>query len=281
MSKFLDRLEEIGMGAPPPLGFAISPRPPKTPGMALVGQVAGNAAGLKAAGELSPDAVFLAGIGGPPALKKLEKALPAGPWGIRTSALNEEDAKAYREAGSDIMVFELAGTAAAAVSSDEVARVLLVELGMEEAEIRSIDSLPVDVLLLTMPDIKGPWTLADLTKITSISRRVSKFILVQVATPPGKGDLEAIRNAGVDGLVVDIIAMGPEAASSLKADLLDMPRQQPPRRGRATAILPGAIFAPPAPRSEPDEDDDDEERLSDSRQRSLRHSVIRPSAFRR
>ena len=259
MSKFLDRLERISLSAPAPIGFGVS-RAEKTPGMALVALVSrDHASGCGAIAGLAPDAVLLGSVDGPEFIKELDSDLPSVPWGVRSGQLTDESAQAYRESGCDLLAFSLEGTPVSAVSSDEIARVLCLDLDADERQLRSIDSLPVDVLLLSLTGRAAPWTLADLASIAAISRRVNKYVLVEVAAPPGKKDLEAIRKAGVHGLVLDVGAVPAESLTELKESLLDMPRPRPGRRERATAIIPASVFPSgqgPAP-EDPDEDDDD------------------------
>ena len=260
MSKFLDRLEQISLGVSGPIGFGVS-RAEKTPGMALVALVSSkHATGCRAVASLAPDAVLLGGITGPEAIKKLAAALTKVPWGVRSDQLTDESSQAYQESGCDLLAFSLEGTPVSAVSSDEIARVLCLDLDADERQLRSIDSLPVDVLLLSLTGQAAPWTLADLASIAAISRRVNKYVLVEVSAPPGKKDLEAIRKVGVDGLVLEVGAVSAKSLAELKESLLDMPRSRPGRRERATAIIPASVFPSgqaPAP-EDPDEDDDDD-----------------------
>ena len=84
--------------------------------------------------------------------------------------------------------------------------------------------------------------------------------MVEVAQAPGKKDLEALRNIGVQGLVLDVGTAGSESLVELKAALLDMPKQQPSRRGRNVAILPSSVFSvgqEPAHEEEEEEEDDE------------------------
>ena len=258
MSKFIERMERITQGGPVGMGFG-AVRTEKSPGLALVGHVSQNhAAGLEAIAEIGLDAVLLAGIGGPDDLKNLENSLPSLPWGVHQPSLNEEDSLAYQEQGCDLLAFSLADTSAAAVASDEVARVLYTAAGLEDRDLRGIASLPIDVFVLNVPGLGDTWLLPDLASIAMVGRRVDKFILVEVSKAPTAKDLEALRNAGVHGLVVDLDAMDAEAVSDLKTACMNMPRKRPERRGGVTAILPSSVF-PSASDPEPQEDDEDEE----------------------
>ena len=256
MSRFLDQLERISQNTPTPLGFGVS-RPARTPGMALVALVSGShEEGCAAVAELAPDGAILSGVEGPGALESLKDSVPTAPWGVRSDSLTGDDVKAYQEAGCDVLVFGLEGTRASAVSSDDLARVLCVEPDLSTGQLRGIDSLPVDVLLVDMAGHSGPWTLADIARVASVSRRVDKYVLLNVAQPPEKADLEAIRDIGVHGLVLDVGTVSSEALKELKANLLDMPRARSRRRGRISAILPSSVF--PSGRT-PDREEEEEE----------------------
>ena len=131
-----------------------------------------------------------------------------------------------------------------------------------EEELRAIMALPIDMLLLSMSGHSGPWTLSELASVGSISRRSGdKYVLVEVAQPPDGKELEALRDIGVHGLVVDVGEVPAEALAELKKGLLDMPRQRPGRRTRRDAIVPGSAFLPgeAAEREDDDEEEDDEE----------------------
>ena len=258
MSKFLDVLERIRDGVSAPLGFGAT-RAEKLPGIALVGLVSGShAKGIKVAADAAADAVIVAGAKDAGALKKMTASLKS-PWGAQVSSLSEAEAQAYQENGSDMLVFNLEGTAASALASENIARVLCIQPGIEEAEFRAIASLPVDAYLVSMKDVSGPWTLRDLATLGSFSRRVDKYILLEVSESPGPKDLEALRDMGVSGLVVDVAAAGAEGLGALKTALLDMPRATSRNRTRSRAILPSSAFFPPEQPLQDDGDDDDDD----------------------
>ena len=263
MSKFLDRLEQISRSAPAPLGFGVT-RAQKTPAMALVGLVTEDySSGMGTISELALDAALIVGSGDTSTFAELAQPLGGRvPCGVRLGSLTEEEPQAYQDSGCDVLAFPLEGTSVAAVVSEEMARVLCLDVGIEESELRAIATLPVDALLLTMADRSGPWTLGDLASLGAISRRVGdKFILVEVSETPGKKELEALRGMGVHGLVLDVGKVSSEALAGLKRDLLELPRPSPGRRRRSDAIVPSsiALLGEPAGGQEEEGDDDEED----------------------
>jgi hypothetical protein len=259
MSKFLDFLSRIREGASTPLGFGAT-RGEKLPGMALVGLVSGDhAKGVGVAAEVGADAMIIAGVDGPDGVKTLAASFPAKPWGARVSSLGAGEAQSYEDGGSDLLVFNLEGTAASALASQDIARILSVDPGIEEHRLRAVASLPVDAFLLPMTGVSSAWTLQDLATVGAISRRVDKYTLVEVSQPPGKQDLEALRDIGINGLVLDVGAVSTESLKELRADLLEMPRARSGRRERSRAILPGSVYAAaPTPSREDDDEEEDD-----------------------
>ena len=259
MSRFLERMERITVAAPGGMGFGAA-RTEKTPAIALVGLVSGGyAKGLKTVSDLGLDAALLSGIDDAGGLKRIEKSLPSLPWGVKTSSLTESSAQEFRDSGCDILAFSLENTDASALVADDAARILYVDPDIEERELRTISALPVDVLILPMTGVSGPWRLAQIASVAAISRRVDKYILVEVSGTPSDKDLEALRNAGVDGLVLDVAAVGADALEKLKSAAMALPKQRPSGRGRS-AIVPSSVFpssSAPEPEEEDDDDDDD------------------------
>ena len=260
MSKFLDRLEQIIQGTPPPMGFR-APRAQKTPGMALVGLVSkAYPKGVSTLRALGPDAVLISGAKSATAVKESTKSLESKiSWGARVSALSHEDARAFEEGGCDLLAFSLTGTSLAAVTTEGMARVLCIDKDIESEQLRAIDALPIDALLLSGVDISETWTLEDLASIARISYRVDKYILLDISQVPGAKELEALRNTSVNGLVVDVGVVDSGGLTELKQALLDMPRQRPPRRERAAALLSRSAFyfeqQGPEPEPEPEEEE--------------------------
>ena len=258
MSKLLDLLDRIREGAPAPMGFGVT-RPVRLPGMALIGLVSQDyAKGMAVVAELSLDAAMVAGADGPEGVKQAGEGLMDKPWGARVTSLSQDEAQAYQDNGSDLLVFPLEGTAASALANEEIARILCIEPNMEDRELRAVSSLPVDCFLLPLSQAGDSLTLSDLAAVGSISRRSDKYILLEISRPPNGKDLEALRDIGVQGLVMDVAAVPAESLKELKAALMEMPRQTFKRKGRTLAILPGSGFSP-ASEPEPQEEEEEEE----------------------
>ena len=259
MSKFIDRLDEIIEGAPARMGFG-PPRADKTPGLALVVQVSSShEAGAATAKGVSPDGILVSGLTGPSQAEELKESLSDVIWGIRTDSLSTDDSKAFEEAGSGVLAFQLKGTSIGAVSSENAAKVLCIDTDLDIEELRDINALPVDAVIFPLSGASSSWTLDDLTKVARISGRLGKYLLAEITEPPSADDLKVLRTAGINGLVLDVSA-GKDALESLKASLMEMPKAGPEKSGRSNAILPGAAYsAQEEEEAGPEHEEDDAE----------------------
>ncbi len=258
MSKFLDRLEQINTNAPAPMGFGTR-RAPRAPGMALVILVSTEyEAGCGIVASVSPDGALLSGIDDADGLKGLAEELAEVPWGIQSSGLSEESAQSSQEAGGDMVAFGLTDTAVGALTSKDVARILCLGTDVDEAQLRAIEALPVDVIMVRLPGKTGAWTLGELANVTAITTRTSKYVLVEVWSSPENKELEILRDAGIHGLVLDVGATSQAGLTELKQALQDMPRPQPGRGDRRAALLPGSAFPRGDTPSHADPDEHDE-----------------------
>ena len=254
-SKFLERLDEIREGAPPRLGFGTT-RPARLPGMALIVSADGKDTAASAGG-MAPDAVIIGGSDASQA-GEIGEAASGVNWGVRVDGLTAADAASWREGGADVLVFSLPGTALGAVTSKDAARVLVVDAGASSEDLRDINPMPVDAVLVSLPGDPEGWTLQDLSSVARVSGRVGKHVLAEISGAPDGDTLEALRNAGVCGVVIGLTA-GEDVIKALKESLLNMPRPGSDRRSRSNAILPGSVYAArrPAAPAEDDPDDDD------------------------
>ena len=257
MSKLLDLLQRISEGSPAPLGFGAA-RADSLPGLALVGLVtADHQSGLASAAQVGLDAAILSGVAGAEGIASLGASANGIPWGAHVAALSGEEAQACRDSSADLLAFGLESSAATLSGEDDLARLVSVNADLPDRELRAVSALPVDCFTLDMTSVSGTWTLQDLVTVGSITRRTDKHVLVQISTVPEMQDLEALRDMGAAGLIIDLAAVSAEALAALKADLLAMPRPRR-RRDRMRATVPGPGFSSPRPPSREDDDDDDD-----------------------
>ena len=260
MSRLVDRLERIGRGPVTSMGFGAASRTEKIPSMALVGTLSdpGRAAqGASTLARMGADGALIEGMHLEDITQELSDALGEVPWGIRVQDLKDDLASQFREKGCDFLAFGPDAALVEALGDEDTAYLLCIQPDMEERFLRAVEDLPVDVVLLDMKSVERPLTLQHLITVSSVRSAFSKYLLLEVPGVLTTGELEGLRDVGVDGLVVDATALSAEELQELKDRLLAVPKRQRSRSGRPSALLPRMDHTPPGAPSREDEEEEE------------------------
>ena len=263
MSKLLDRLDKISQGTVKTLGFGAAGRSEKVPSMAILGKIDNSSKSEKAASSLAgidADGAIIEGMTVEEVLTKVAPALDKVPWGLRLQELKGDLASSYRERGCDFLAFGAGNALVGALGDEETGYLLCIAEDMEERYLPAIEDLPVNAVMMALDTAKQPLTLEHLLTIGAIRGAFSKYFLLEVSGAPDSGELEGLRDIGVDGLVVDAGSLSAKDLQALKERVLALPRKQISKSDKASAVLPRWAYAgvSRAPQEEPDDDDDEE-----------------------
>jgi hypothetical protein len=261
MSELISRLEKIGKGSPTPMGFGAASRAEKVPCMAVVGSLRANhAKKADLAVKAKLDAVLLEGDGLDGELSNISDALKTVPWGVAVDGLDGKRAKELMEKGCDFFVVSPEKTQIEAMKEEKPAYLFPVPLDADDRFLRGVEGLPIDAVILSLDSEGSPLTLRHFMAIGTIRPMLDKYMFLKVASAPSSKELEALRDAGVDALVVDMEKMSEKALTELKERLMDLPKPRKNRSERLSPLLPrlSQKAAASPRRTEPDEDDDDE-----------------------
>ena len=243
MSKFLNRLDKINRGSPTAMGFGASATAEKTPPMALVGRLSGTAQATKGASALAKigaDGAIIDGMEVKGPAKEIARALKDVPWGIEVSELKSGQVAGYRKKGCDFLAFEADGALLEGLEDGDTAYLLHIQPDMDERSLHAIEDLPVDAVLLSMKSVKSSLTVQDLITVSSVRGGFGKYLLLELPIFPTTGELQALRDAGVDGLVVDATGKSVKELEEMKDRLLALPRRERNKMGKSSAVLPGS-----------------------------------------
>ena len=248
MSRFIELLEKVGETAPAPLGFAAATgRAAAAPQIVLAARVL--------AGDLT-DGPEVAAADAAALLVETEYPLPDAAaealkdrlWGVRLtpspSAYTVEQVEALVEQGCDFVVFESMDTEAAVLNDDDLGKIVTLDADVDEEVGRAVADLPFDAVLFRPGVGKGRLALSDLVAVQRVRRLAGQPFVVEAPEGLEKADVEAMRNLGVEGLIVDV---PPAARAEKTAAAIRSLRKRPSRRRRSDALVPGASI----------EDDDD------------------------
>jgi len=254
MSKLIDTLEKVGQSSPSPMGFGGTSRTAsEVPEIALIRQVAAD--------ELISDRTLLdAEVDGvlvvpdswsKRSLDRIRSALRGRTWGVRASRITESQVANLKDRGCDFIVFEVDETAAAVLNDDELGKIIVVDSELRGREARGIQRLSIDSVLLEEEDKLVPLTVRKLIEIQQSRGRFDKPFLLGTSSELSADDLEVIRNAGVQGLVMDLAAT--DAIAKTRETIAELPRRRS-KSGSRNASVPH-VPAGSAAGHEHDEDD--------------------------
>lgn len=254
MSRLIEMLDKT-QSASEAIGFAASRRSAANPSIALIGRAtAGELADNPALADAPADAVLVTlDASDAAAVGRVSAALKNAVWGARVGSVSAADARALKDAGCDFIVFDAEDTAAAALNDGDIGKILAFDPetpDFSEDAARAVRTLDIDGALFTPPDGLLPLTVQRLLNIQAARALVRRRSVLTAPTDLAAPDLEALRNAGIVGLVVSLAAAD---LARMRDAIAGLPRRRSPRGGRGTAQAPAAGFARNAP---PDDDDD-------------------------
>ena len=261
MSRLIDRLEKGAQSSPEPMGFgAASGRTDAVAAIILVGRVTPDDLTKDPALADAPvDAVLVSLDSAEDApLDELPTLLKDRMWGVQAGGLDEAQASRLKEAGCDFIVFDAGDTAAAVLGDEDLGKILTVERELSEEAGRAIQDLPIDAVAFSpMVDIK-PLTIKKLIDIQQVRGLVDGPFIVDTSSELGVPELEAFRNVGIGGLLVELKAA--DTIAGLKESISKMKRPKPKPVGRGMVVLRGHSGYEPASAPEDGDDEDDEDR---------------------
>ncbi|MFC1935947.1 hypothetical protein ACFLX9_04260, partial [Chloroflexota bacterium] len=240
MSKLLDRLYQITRGAPRAMGFATAANQEAIPTLALLTWMGGpgknKVAPLVGAGV---DAFILPrGVLGVAGLERQLKPLEGSTWGIVMEQPERDRVEAYQDKGCDFVAFGIEETRVDALEEGECGRILRIPTDLEDSLLRGLEDLPVDIILLCKPAPEGPLSLVHLLAISNVRSATGRYLLLEWNSELTSRELEHLRDAGVDGLVVNVEEVQPSVITTLRERINVLPRRKAKGEQRPFAVLP-------------------------------------------
>lgn len=238
MSKFIDKLIEVSQGGLKPMGFRMTAAAAPRPGMLLVASVAQTDVDHLAGGMAGADAGLLPIPKSGPGLKTLKKAcqaMPDIPWGGWLKEVSQKGIGQMAEAGCDFVVFPAVSTSLAVLEEKKLGKVLEVEPGLDPGLLKAVDDLPVDAVLIAGGKPSLTWQ--DLMFFRRGANILTKPLLVVVSPDITSSELQALREAGVTGVVVEA---GIEAGrlAELRQMIDKLPFPSPSKRRKVEPLVP-------------------------------------------
>ncbi|MFC1939131.1 hypothetical protein ACFLXO_00385 [Chloroflexota bacterium] len=242
MSRFIDKLNRLSRTAPQPIGFKTAQSASTRPRIQLVASLAEDSAERLVDYVTGADAGLLRiskRSSGARTLRKVSQTLPDIPWGGWLRG-GRGEIKQVTRAGCDFMVFPAPSTPLAMLQDDEVGRILEVEASLAEGLLRAAGELPVDAVLIANVQKEGDFlTWQHLMLFRRFADLLTKPLLVTMPSVVTAGELQALWEAGVAGVVVEAGAGQPQDRLKELRQVIDgLTLPSPRRREKAEPLLP-------------------------------------------
>ena len=263
MSKLIEMLDKTTESSSSPLGFgAASGRIATNPPIVLIGQAAADEInGNSSLADSKADAILvtMTSLDGN-ALDGIQKALKDRLWGVRVGALSEEQAAQLKEKGCDFVVFDPDSTAAAVLNDQDLGSIIAINADLDEETGGAISGLSLDAVIYAPGESLLPLTVQRLIEVHLFRDLVGKHFIISIPAGMTTSDLEALKSAGIAGMVMNLSAQ--QDIADAKEAISKMPNRRPKSRdrGRYSAQAPTAGFVAASHQQEvPDVPDDDDE----------------------
>ena len=249
MSKLVDKLQHLSKPSPQ-MGFHSGDAGAAPPSMLLIAGLRGrDAAEARALAESNIDAGLLLEPADAAQIKQIAGAMGSLPLGVFLRGESGPGAAEIADSGGDFIVFDTR-TPIKTLEAEGLGKLLAVEPSLESSLIGGISELEVDGVLIVnkQPVI----TIEHLLFCRRVIASAAKPLLMAVASPLTKEDINSLWEAGVEGIVTPPGQL-PRQLSPLREMIAALPRHRRRRRGESGVALPH--YGVPA---EPEEEEEEE-----------------------
>ena len=243
MSKFIDRLNRVARATPQPMGFGHAKSTSEKLKMLLVvslsqanpdnlaDYVTGADAGLLPISKPSQATENIQAISG---------LTPAIPWGVWLKGFTQGEIKPIVKAGCDFVVFPAVDTSLTMLRDDKVGKILEVEVSLNEGLLGTVNGLPVDAVLIdSKHKEEHSLTWQHLMLFQRFASLLAKPLLVSVPSNITANELQALWEAGVDGVIIEVSDKNPaDKLKELRRAIDKLSSTSRRKRGKAEALLP-------------------------------------------
>ncbi|MCH7835877.1 MAG: hypothetical protein IH864_03330 [Chloroflexi bacterium] len=247
MSKLADKIRRAGKVEAGPIGFGVvAERRPSPTLLCLLRLDKDQAKKVGDTADAAADAVIITGLEAGKLGDALQK-LGDVPVGLRAEDAQRATVAAAREAGADFVLLD-EESSAEVVLEEKVGLVLRLGAQAGDTELRALSGLALDALEIA--PIGEPFTVRRLMELRRLSLLSQTPLLVEVTPEIGPYRLEALRGAGVAGVILD--GKSADKLSALRQVILSLPARGQRREERVDALLPSHTAVPAVEEEEPE-----------------------------
>jgi hypothetical protein len=240
MSKLADRIKKASRVEPAPLGFAAAAARRSSPTLLCVVRLSQNEAGkVEEAVKKGADAVIVDGLESGKAKDAAGKAGESALGVAMPGAASRDRIAALREAGADFAVLDMASAMADALLEEKIGLVLSVDGESDDTTLRLIGDLGLEALIVASPE--APLSVQELLRLRRLASLARTPLLTHVSGNAEANHLQALRESGVAGVIVDSSGLG--KLESLRERIAALPARGKRKEERAEAMLPAGAMS--------------------------------------
>lgn len=228
-----------------PLGFGVPSERRPAPTMLCLVRLGRDQ--LKKADENTGADVVIVSDVEPEKLGDALKRLGNVPVGMRLDSARREAVTAARGAGADFVLLD-ERSSAEALAEEKIGLVLRIGPDLSDAELRALASLPLDAV--EVPPLEEPFSVRRALELRRLALLCQTPLLVEVAPDVTAARLQALRDAGAAGVVLD--GKHADRLAGLRESVLSLPARGRRREERGEALLPSLTAVPTGEEDEPD-----------------------------
>jgi hypothetical protein len=251
VSKIADAIRKAGRSSPAPLGFGFAARAataaPAT--MLCIVRLNANEAGkVEEAAKKGANAAIIDG-GDAGKVKDFAKKEPDLIIGVRPQKTERDEIASLRESGADFVVLDAESGMADALLEEKIGFILLARADADDTRLRLLSDLNLDALIPPAPD--GSLTIERLLELRRVSALGRTPLFVELSGDADASRLQALRESGVAGVIIEGSALG--KLGKLSETIAALPARGKKREERSEVTIPTA-----APGHDHDDDFDDD-----------------------
>jgi len=239
MSRLADRIKRVARPETAPMGFG--PAVQRRPSPTLLCMLALDNEQVSTVGTAvtgSADAVIVTGLDAG-ALKQAIEKLGDLPVGLRLESPERAAVASARGAGADFVLLDERASAEA-VLEEGVGLILSIDKDVGDTELRVLAGLPLEALEVL--SVAEPLTLRGMLELRRLSMFSQTPLLVEVQPEIGASRLQALRQSGAVGVILD--GKHADKLAALREAVLSLPPRGRRREERAEALLPPFAAVP-------------------------------------
>jgi hypothetical protein len=258
MSRLIDKLDKLKKAAPQPMGFRANRGKADETGIILIADAPFSATEKISEYAAGADAVYLKAEGSGlsvESVKATAEAIPEIPCGISTGDIGKTGADGYLKAGCDFLVFPGESPVMSLPDDEKTGKLIQIDPSLEDSLIRVVNNLPVDAVITTeLFKSAGTITWRDLMVAQRIALLLTKPVIVPVAADITSDELKAVRDAGIEGILVEVNAAVPGKIQEIRQIIENLPPKSIQKPGKSDALLPRSTAGSVTPEEEEEDD---------------------------